>query len=398
MAEPEDVIAEGALHATRFVRELWARHSAGQGEATPRLRDFKRRLELFVGAVFPEAPEIGLAEPPAPPSWLARLARRDTAHLHADEALSSSNEERIFLPAELRNLPSAAILDRYRLLALEQAARVERGSHRLIPEGALLRDLYYLSEAAAVDLLLVRTLPRLASAFSEARLEAFSHWPMPRRPSPRERAVAQLLADLVGAHPARPPSPFIAAATPADSLAWARVQWRSLTSLAGPYRGMAPMSLWGVAAPPGVASTKAGQDEVLSPPAGRTRTLPRRPGVRDASDEEDDAESGTWMVRADDLQEKAEDPAGLMRPADRDQEADPGELADALSELPELRLVRTPGPVSEILAGEEPIARASVVPTGVTAEGLAYPEWDWRAAAYRPRAAVVREGVAVSGP
>jgi nitric oxide reductase NorD protein len=59
------------------------------------------------------------------------------------------------------------------------------------------------------------------------------------------------------------------------------------------------------------------------------------------------------MVRADDLQEKAEDPAGLQRPADRDQQADAGELADALSELPEARLVRTSAAVSEVLAGAD---------------------------------------------
>ena len=66
---------------------------------------------------------------------------------------------------------------------------------------------------------------------------------------------------------------------------------------------------------------------------------------------EDDAEPGTWMVRADDAQEKVEDPAGLQRPADQDKQADPGDLAEALAELPEARLVRSPEPVSEILAG-----------------------------------------------
>ena len=103
------------------------------------------------------------------------------------------------------------------------------------------------------------------------------------------------------------------------------------------------------------------------------------------------------MVRADDLQEKAEDPAGLQRPADRDQQADPGDLADALSELPEARLVRTPGPVSEVLAGEDPIPRSPGLGVRTEASGLAYPEWDWRVAAYRPHAAVIRERLAEAG-
>ena len=117
---------------------------------------------------------------------------------------------------------------------------------------------------------------------------------------------------------------------------------------------MAPVPLWGVGSPAvAEASATAAPVELdaMSMPSGRTRTLPRRPRDRDAAEEEDDAEPGTWMVRADDLQEKAEDPAGLQRPADRDQQADPGELADALSELPEARLVRTPGPVAEVSSG-----------------------------------------------
>ena len=90
------------------------------------------------------------------------------------------------------------------------------------------------------------------------------------------------------------------------------------------------------------------------------------------------------MVRADDLQEKAEDPRGPQRPADRDQHADPGELADALSELPEARLVRTPDPVAEALIGDDPIRRAPAVASVPQANGIAYPEWDWQRAATGP--------------
>jgi nitric oxide reductase NorD protein len=103
------------------------------------------------------------------------------------------------------------------------------------------------------------------------------------------------------------------------------------------------------------------------------------------------------MVRADDLQEKAEDPAGLRRPADRDQHADPGELADALSELPELRLVRSSEAVREVLVGEDPIRRRPGLGSAPQATGIAYPEWDWRAGAYQPRGAIVRERAAEEG-
>ncbi len=162
--------------------------------------------------------------------------------------------------------------------------------------------------------------------------------------------------------------------------------------LAGPYRGMAPVPLWGATVSvlePATTGIGVGEE---SPLPRRSRTLPRRPRVRDSGEgDDDDAEPGTWMVRADDLQEKAEDPAGLQRPADRDQEADAGELADALSELPELRLVRSPRAVHEVLVGEDPIRRIARIDGTPQAIGIAYPEWDWQAGAYLPRGAIVRE-------
>jgi nitric oxide reductase NorD protein len=400
VAEPEDVIAEGALHATRLARELWARRPGARTEGPPRLQDLRHRLELFVAAVFPDAPEIGIAEPPPPPTFLARLARHRRSHLYSSLALSSADGERIRLPGGLDTVAPIDIPQRYRLLALEQAARLARGTLEVLPGGdILLRDLYLLAEAAAVDSLLVRMFPRLAPGLREARREAGEGRPQIRRPSHQELAVESLVRGLLAAEPDMPPAPFIVPATPEASRGWAEAQRLAMVKLAGPYRGMAPVPLWGAMpeAPESLATAAGGETDEVSPPPGRGRTLPRRPRARDAAEDEEDAEPGTWMVRADDLQEKVEDPAGLQRPADRDQQADPGDLADALSELPEARLVRTPGPVSEALIGEDPIRRAPATTSAPEASGIAYPEWDWRVAAYRAPGAIVRERVAVVG-
>ena len=402
MAEPEAVIAEGVLVATRVVRELWTRRMAGAGARAgpPQLQDVRRRVELFVAAVFPGAPEIGVADPPAPLSLLARFARRRSSHLFNRSALSSTDGQRIRLPGTLETLAPAAVLGRYRLLALEQAARASRGTPACTPGGdPLLRDLYLLGEAAAVDSLLVQLIPRLESSLAEARREAREQRPVVPRASGRELAVEGLVRDLLAATPTAPPRPLIAAATPEGSRRWAEEQRVELMKLAGPYRGMAPVPLWGTiaAAPESAATPTAGDTVEASAPPGRTRMLSRRPRVRDAGEDEDDAEPGTWMVRADDLQEKAEDPGGLQRPADRDERAEPGELADALSELPEARLVRSPGAVREVLAGADPIRRAPGLEGTLKAAGIAYPEWDWRAGAYRSRGAIVRELVAELG-
>lgn len=399
MAEPEDVIAEGALVATRVARELWARGTAGATERPPRLQDFRLRLELFVAAVFADAPEIGVADRPPPLSLLARLARRRTSHLYSRSALPSTDGQRIRLPGSLEGLAPSAVLGRYRLLALEQASRASRRTAASLPVADLfLRDLFLLAEAAAVDGHLIRMLPRLRSALREARMEANERRPSVPTASPRERAIETLVQTLLTADPTTPPAPFILAETADASLRWADRQRAALMRLAGPYRGMAPVPLWGTTAEvPESPATNGPEDAEAAPPPGRSRTLPRRPRIRAAAENEDDADPGTWMVRADDLQEKAEDPAGLRRPVDRDQQADPGELADALSELPELRLVRSSGVVHELLVGEDPVGRAPGLESAPQATGFTYPEWDWRAGAYRPRGAIVRERGAEPG-
>jgi nitric oxide reductase NorD protein len=400
VAEPEDVLAEGALHVTTLARDLWARRSAGKSGARPQLDDLRRRLDILVAALFPAVPAICLAEPPAPPSFLSRLARRPTAHIHSPDALAFSDGRRIGLPATLNDLPAQRIAGRYRVLALEQAARVWRGTHAAVPATSLLvRDLFLLAEAAAVDAMLAAMLPRYAAEITEARREALAARPRVRRRSAQEAAVECLVESLLSSDPEVLPPPFIRPGDVGNSEAWAESQRQGLSALKGPYRGMAPVPLWGIvsdATEGGVAVSSRMADEAGCAP-GRTRTLPRSPVRREAAEDEDDSDQGTWMVRADDLQEKAEDAHGLQRPADRDGQQDPGELADALSELPEARLVRTPGPVAEVLAGADPIARALVVTPAIEAVGLAYPEWDWQANTYRSRAAVVRERVGEPG-
>jgi nitric oxide reductase NorD protein len=83
----------------------------------------------------------------------------------------------------------------------------------------------------------------------------------------------------------------------------------------------------------------------------------------------------------------------MQRPTDRDASTAAEDFADALSELPEARLVSTPGQPKEVLLSDDPPeARAWRERVGIAAAGpkrFHYPEWDWRAGAYREPGATV---------
>jgi nitric oxide reductase NorD protein len=114
--------------------------------------------------------------------------------------------------------------------------------------------------------------------------------------------------------------------------------------------------------------------------------------VRPARAEEEDARPGAFVVKASASEQGVEDPLGLVRPADRAATPDADELADSLAELPEARLVSSPGLPREILLADEPLPRGARRPgPPPLPAGLAYPEWDYQRAAYRTPGAVVRE-------
>src|SRR5690606_39761990 len=96
----------------------------------------------------------------------------------------------------------------------------------------------------------------------------------------------------------------------------------------------------------------AGDASAFEPPA-RSAHMPRSPKERKADEDEDKKEEGTWMIQTAEPLEKAEDPMGTQRPTDRDEETASEEFADALSELPEARLVTTPTPARELLLSDD---------------------------------------------
>ena len=396
MGEPEGLLIEGARVAVAAARDLWWRARPPGEPPGLALEPLRARLELLLAALHGERIPILPADAEPAPTWLARLLGRAPRHLATAEALAATDGRHVWLPRRLdARDDEAARGDGYRLLAVEQAARVTRGFVPATPLAAprIERDLYWVATGAAVDFFLSRDLPGLDAALASARARARATRPSLDRLTPAERAVEGLVRAVLAPRPAAPVAEGVE--TPDDAREWAR---RTARTLAGHYRGVAPVGLWGELRPP-VAAPGGEVEEPGPAPARppRAAALRRSPRVRAAAEDEDDSSPGTWMPRFDDPMESVEDPKGLQRPADRDA-ARADEIADALADLPEARVVRTPDPAREVLRsdGAWPTGES---PTGsrASASGISYPEWDHRRGGYRFPGAIVRTGPASAG-
>src|SRR5690606_9833386 len=126
--------------------------------------------------------------------------------------------------------------------------------------------------------------------------------------------------------------------------------------------------------------------ETATEPTRSSRLL-RRPEIREAlGDEDDDSDAGIFMVQADEPHQHAEDPFGLKRPVDKDEDISADEYGDMLSELSEARLLSTPGRSKEVLISDDPpdTNTAMQLKTAMREQrGLRYPEGDYRIQGYR---------------
>lgn len=422
MAEAEDVITDVARHATVYAQNLWRRHRpAAAGPVPVQLADMAQRLDLLVCAVFGRSFRLRVAQPPAPPTWLAGIFGRNQLPA-ARGAVPATDGHSIWLPGSVgpADAPHAAA-ERLRAMALQQGMRALRGSAAALPHQATpdLADLYLLLEARAADDALVRLLPGIRPSLERLRRHALAQRPppaqFPARLRPFELLVRAVLGSGVGeplpaTEPGVPGWPDCALPAAPDAVLAQAEALHAALGECPPRSGGAPV-LWrdewtgDLQRPLALlrAATGACADTDESGP-GPTATarLARRPAVREAVDDEDDERPGAWMVQPAAPHEQAEDPMGLQRPTDRDTATPAEEFADAMSELPEARLVSTPARPREILLSEDPPPTCAVHDVdAVPRQGdqrIEYPEWDWRAGGYRSPGATVRLLEAAAAP
>ena len=406
MAEAEEVIVDVARHATIHARALWRRYRPPVPNAPSLLLDdVAARLDLLIAALGPRGLALRRAQAPPPATFLSLLLRRRHGPVHR-VALPATDGVSIWLPGDFGRLDADAALRRYRALALQQATRVLRGSAAFAPgaRDPLLRDLYLLGEAVAGERDLLRELPGLAETLSVLRADALRARPalstFPIHLRPLEALLRGALSAECADAPRRPAmgSP---GTTPADSL-------HRAAQLAAQLRASSPRAEFGPhpllkdwwtgelrEAPRAVANAPLADcaDPLAPERPVRSARLARRPQVRSAEEDEDDDRPGAWMVQTAQPHEQAEDPHGLQRSADRDDATAADEYADALSELPEARLLTQPGRPREVLLSDDPpdaAPRAEMARTSAAGNALVYPEWDYRIPAYHPQGATVR--------
>jgi nitric oxide reductase NorD protein len=406
MAEAEEVLTDAARHATVFAQRLWRRYSpAPDAPASLPLSEVAERLELLLSAVFGNSYRLRNAQPPARPTLLADWFGRSPRPQRL-AAVPATDGASIWLPRmlDIPDRPLAATL--YKVMALQQAMRIRRGSAlsqwRSLPP--LAAALYQLLEAQAAERELLEEMPGLADSVQALRACAHARRPpLSAFGSARRPLEARVRALLVGEADGVPHS-----STPDDSCELAvrlLAEW-GLEPASGGRIGQEPLfaDWWtGMLLAPASRhhhSVAAQSSFDSTQPAPQSVRLERRPDVRQACPDEDESEeSGPLMIQLDEPHPHAEDPMGLQRPIDRD-DADAELFGEMLGDLPQARLVASPGrPKEVLLADDPPDASATVLAPGISAAqlGIAYPEWDYRTQHYREQSALVQVRAAPPG-
>lgn len=410
MAEAEEIISDAARHATVFAQKFWHKHrTQPELPQTISLSGLATRLDLLLTAIFGTSYPLRSAQLPARATLLSMLFRYDRAprRLHP---IPATNGTSIWLPPDCEITDSGRATEIYRAMALQQAVRARRGAAALTEtaDSSLLEaDVYLLLEAYAADEELAELLPGIRASLNLLRRQALKARPILSQFADSRKPLEILLRKLLASQCGYPNKQIPLASTPEGSLANASRVIREFQLLPmgidehrlGPFPMVKDWWTGEFREPSGPFDVLTTDEDVDSSEfqdsTPRSARLSRRPEERAATEDEqeENPEPGIWMVQADEPHQHAEDPFGLQRPTDRDQETSAEEFGDMVSELSNARLVSTPGRPNEVLLSDDPPdARSRQELNAAIAEGkgVSYPEWDYRKRIYRTPGATVR--------
>jgi len=360
------------------------------------LDDVRRRLELLLAGVYGHPVTVAAAETPRESAFKRLLRHTTPAHLRPAAApLAANDGARVLLPTTLESA-DGDVIGRYRILAMEQAERLVRGTALALPadEPPLVRDLYAIAEGAAADRAIAAQAPGLARAHAAARADALARRPALDVLTPAERQVESLVRGTLSADPGAALPELPAGATPADSLAWARQTAARLASAGARYRGVAPVDAWGTVLPVTAAAAAAGA--AATPPPAPLRHRPMRKGTSGGKQKlqhtgRGDGQGGDETSSTTDPFDRNSSPGRIADPEGASKMPAGDDAADSAAREPEALgggALRDTADPSKAANGSD----APDVPVGEP-----YPEWDAEKGGYWPRRAWIRTAEARLG-
>jgi nitric oxide reductase NorD protein len=393
MPEAEDVITDAARHATVFVQDLWRRQRGGRREDLDEGPAIVQRLDLLLTGTFAQSFNVRPSQPPAPVTLVRRLFARAVPPV-SGAAIPATDGISIWLPLGEPRVPIATL----QILALQQAARAARGAAACLAQehDPWVRAVFEVLQADAADAQLMREFPGLVTRIEALRNHCVSTRPALDAFARSYRAVESWLRDVLQ----RGPDESLAKLSCEQALRQARVLGGDLTpgqATQRPPRNVLFRDSWTgeLREPPASTENAEHAAHIAEHEASekvRSARLRRTPNVRKPDERDEQSAPGAWMVQTAQPHEHAEDPFGMQRPTDHDEREGAEEMADSVAELTEARLVSVPGTTREVLLSDDPLqsnVRAATPLAKADAQALRYPEWDWRANAYRHPGATV---------
>ncbi|HEY2375619.1 MAG TPA: VWA domain-containing protein [Gemmatimonadaceae bacterium] len=330
----------------------------------------RRRLELLLAAMYGKHIPIAVPERRRV-GWLTR-AWRSVSPFKEPESVPASDGESLRLPSAMDAASGRDVaIARYRLIAIEQAERVVRGTATAAARlnDSLERDLFLLRESATIDAAIAHDVRNLVPALVAARADALARRPVLEALAGAERDVEHFVRQLLAADPTAPP-PALSSASPEESAAWARETAARLRIVNERYRGVPPVGIWGRVLPPGPG--------VLAPGGS--------------------SESSLMNNRLLNLVELAgAEQLGRPRPVPAESGVEPEQPAPQAGVVEQQRGIAedddigsSPQPDDEALSGTGASAAGPDAIEPLTRDDVVYPEWDAASHQYRRDSVIVR--------
>ncbi len=414
MSQADHVIADAAHHATVYARRLWQSYGKNDSDNSGLvLRDVARRLDLFVTAVFGISFPIRAAQRPPQLHHVTLKERADGTHSSphlqkdASAAIPATDDRFVWLPAHILDVHGQSALGRYRVIILQQAMRAYRGSaarHARL-SSSLEKALFTVLEAQAADADLLELLPGMTDSLRVFRAEVLASRPLMEELGDSQRPIEELLRSLLATEPACLQRTSIeesvdrARTIAADWL----IRYPDLSTgselllrdwWTGDLRTPEKISATGQDADP------EGQDATGTSGSVKPKDKPEGSEAEEDKDE-DETRSDTEKEQTA-YQELVDAPMDFERPSRGDETTAATELGNTHSTSRDANGVFAPGRPKEVVLSDEAPHHARPEKTAPSHEfaetKLQYPEWDFRADAYREPGTTVHVSTVQEGP